>query len=294
MMEGGPERGPVNTTGPPAPPLGLEEMAKVVVANVYSGGATVKLDLPASTTIGGLKSRLSESFAERPSPKEQRLIYCGKICDEDETLRDVLRDLSSPQTFHLVLCKERRPSPPQREEPPAAPPVVDEIPPLVDDDEEEDDDFDEMYEEALRNGGWNTTQPRFSTRLLAVVRRTAAHPIIAAFDFKLLAKLVAVVALLGHEGTRSRIAMLSFMAALAFLLQTGIARIALATILPTRPLARPSSGALTNAAFGRVVSLDAQPHSLSYDVPLFILSFFLSLAPAWRPVVSHRVPPHRD
>ncbi|KAJ1445333.1 hypothetical protein M885DRAFT_550287 [Pelagophyceae sp. CCMP2097] len=91
-----------------AAPVAGERMARVVVANVYSGGATVELEVGFSTTIASLKGRLSDAFAERPAPADQRLIYCGKICDDGDALRDVLRDFDEPQTahsFHLVLCK---------------------------------------------------------------------------------------------------------------------------------------------------------------------------------------------
>lgn len=85
-----------------------QQVAKVVVANVYAGGTTVELEVAASTTIGSLKARLADSFAERPAPSEQRLIYCGKICKDESSLRDVLRSMDAPQTLHMVLCRGPR------------------------------------------------------------------------------------------------------------------------------------------------------------------------------------------
>mmetsp|Transcript_3635 Transcript_3635/g.11199 ORF Transcript_3635/g.11199 Transcript_3635/m.11199 type:complete len:361 (-) Transcript_3635:1488-2570(-) len=349
-------------------PLGAaathEEVAKVLVANVYAGGATVELDLPASTTIGTLKDRLRDSFAERPPPSDQRLIYCGKICEQDDVkLRDVLRDLRSPQTFHLVVANRggsshppppRSPPPPPPETPP--PPQGQTVTPPAQPPSPRQHAEESTYEEALREGGWldeaqlfeeacrngqitvihlRTTTlvprrlgPSAISRAAAFARRVAAHPVVLAFDVKLLAKLAAVVALLGHDGDLYRLATLSFVAAVAFLVQTGIARAALAHLSPhllrrgddflhllrnppqrgagetpvapeTSPSETPQVSSRLSLArailTGDVPDRAALGHSfLRFDVPLFFVSFFLSLAPPWRPQPSRQPRPHQD
>lgn len=48
-------------------------------------------DLPRSTTVAGLKIRISESVQSQPSPESQRLIYRGKpIVNSHESLETIL------------------------------------------------------------------------------------------------------------------------------------------------------------------------------------------------------------
>ena len=188
--------------------------------------------------------------------------------------------------------------------------------------------------EAARQGGWTTddvveetcldghisqttTRPPFVTRANAFFRRAAAHPVVAAFDLKLLAKLCAVVALLGHDGDAYRVGVLSCLAVLTFLVQTGVARILAEALFPGRlnsttfsflnstevaeedtpPDIRPqtASRALARAALtGHVLSHEDLPRSLAFDLPLLFLTFLLSLAPAWRVVARPLQRPHQD
>ena len=48
-------------------------------------------DLPRSTTVAGLKIRISQSVQSQPSPENQRLIYRGKpIVNPHESLQTIL------------------------------------------------------------------------------------------------------------------------------------------------------------------------------------------------------------
>lgn len=62
-------------------------------------------DLVPSTTIAGLKARISQSIPNRPSPETQRLIYRGKPISNDEaTLQRVLEPANGAEySMHLVL-----------------------------------------------------------------------------------------------------------------------------------------------------------------------------------------------
>lgn len=55
-------------------------------------------DLPRSTTVTDLKTRISQSIQSQPSPGSQRLIYRGKpLINQNETLQTILEppDVSS-------------------------------------------------------------------------------------------------------------------------------------------------------------------------------------------------------
>ncbi|KAF9885904.1 hypothetical protein FE257_012194 [Aspergillus nanangensis] len=62
-------------------------------------------DVPPSSTLAGLKARISQSLPNQPSPGNQRLIYCGKpLSNDGATLQSVLEPVNlSEYSMHLVL-----------------------------------------------------------------------------------------------------------------------------------------------------------------------------------------------
>ncbi|GFF89223.1 hypothetical protein IFM60648_08655 [Aspergillus lentulus] len=62
-------------------------------------------DLPLSTTVAGLKARLTESIPSRPAPSTQRLIWRGRaLLDDAMTLESVLGPTDSTEySMHLAL-----------------------------------------------------------------------------------------------------------------------------------------------------------------------------------------------
>ncbi|KAJ8614293.1 hypothetical protein CTAYLR_001184 [Chrysophaeum taylorii] len=316
--------------------VGEHQVVKVVVANVYAGGATVELEVAASTTIGSLKARLFNSFASRPVPSEQRLIYCGKICQDEASLRDVLRSLESPQTFHLVMCRQQQqPAPAAR---PAKVPPSHALPAKVLEATGAAYDFHlalaAVYAEALRQGAWThqarsvldqaaanarlfeTTPPRLGVlaaaglsprqppppprpnRVAAAWDRLRANRVFALMDLKLALKLAVVVALLGHDGDLPRLVVLSLLAFLAFSVQTGLARLFAEDLgarlrfldddddrdVDWRQLLRRT------LATGRIASRTANLNPF-LEATIFLATFAVSLAPAWRPTAIIPAPP---
>lgn len=233
----------------PMPVVDSAELAKVIVANVYAGGATVELELPWTTTILGLKGLVAARFASAPS--EQRLIYCGKICKDDEQLKDVMT--GSP-TFHLVVTKR----------------------------EVDSTDYNyhlamaAVYAEALREGRWMPSRTTRVTQFAARIRRNRA---VAALDFKLALKLAVAVALLGHDGNLVRLAVLSWLALVAYAVQTGLARMLLENV----SVAPADSGILRQLASGRIPRGADRRLYAPLEFLIFVLTFAVSLAPAWRP-----------
>ncbi|KAF7169773.1 hypothetical protein CNMCM5623_002402 [Aspergillus felis] len=83
-------------------------------------------DLPLSTTVAGLKARLTESIPSRPAPSHQRLIWRGRaLLDDAMTLENVLGPMDSTEySMHLALpppstAGSARTSIPSASEPPA-------------------------------------------------------------------------------------------------------------------------------------------------------------------------------
>eukprot|EP00009_Paramoeba_aestuarina_P001918 CAMPEP_0201509452 /NCGR_PEP_ID=MMETSP0161_2-20130828/2494_1 /ASSEMBLY_ACC=CAM_ASM_000251 /TAXON_ID=180227 /ORGANISM="Neoparamoeba aestuarina, Strain SoJaBio B1-5/56/2" /LENGTH=332 /DNA_ID=CAMNT_0047904403 /DNA_START=56 /DNA_END=1054 /DNA_ORIENTATION=+ len=74
---------------------------------------------PTWLTISELKEQLSSSFTTQPPVTAQRLIYGGKILQDNMSVGEVLaqRDLSTPQVFHLVISKQQPSAPEPQPQP---------------------------------------------------------------------------------------------------------------------------------------------------------------------------------
>lgn len=67
-------------------------LVKLRVTNVYTANSSSKdLDLDTTATIWELKILLQKSFDSQPAPQEQRLIFRGKLCEEEHQLGHILR-----------------------------------------------------------------------------------------------------------------------------------------------------------------------------------------------------------
>jgi hypothetical protein len=64
-------------------------------------------DLPLSTTVAGLKARLTESIPSRPAPSNQRLIWRGRaLLDDAMTLESVLGPTDVCSTANSLYLAE--------------------------------------------------------------------------------------------------------------------------------------------------------------------------------------------
>lgn len=68
------------------------------------------------STVLDVKKQILEEWPTHPSPKDQRLVYAGKLLEDDTILKDVLRledarDENDAFTIHLV-CRITTPPPP--------------------------------------------------------------------------------------------------------------------------------------------------------------------------------------
>ncbi|XP_012787797.2 homocysteine-responsive endoplasmic reticulum-resident ubiquitin-like domain member 2 protein isoform X1 [Sorex araneus] len=62
----------------------------------------------ADWTVGRLKAHLSHVYPNRPPPKDQRLVYSGRLLSDHLQLKDILRKQDEYHLFHLV-CITRLP-----------------------------------------------------------------------------------------------------------------------------------------------------------------------------------------
>jgi hypothetical protein len=67
---------------------------KILVKSVYERNLSITLDMISSETILNMKEQLQEILEYKPLPKDQRLIFGGKICDNIQTLAQVLKRVS--------------------------------------------------------------------------------------------------------------------------------------------------------------------------------------------------------
>ena len=74
----------------------------------------LRLTVPVAGTVADIKRVLTTAHPEHPEVHEQRLIFAGRLLENGSKTSEVLRqrDLSEPQTFHLMLPIKERPEPP--------------------------------------------------------------------------------------------------------------------------------------------------------------------------------------
>ncbi|KAG1695150.1 hypothetical protein DVH05_020791 [Phytophthora capsici] len=101
----------------------------LVVRNVYTPSQSLSLSADLQTLVGELKRRLSVEFPSSPAVSTQKLIFGGKICGDDEPLKQILAqvqkdaDSDEPVVFHLLVSSSglrKSAEPKQRHEPEAA------------------------------------------------------------------------------------------------------------------------------------------------------------------------------
>ncbi|OQR97674.1 hypothetical protein ACHHYP_10138 [Achlya hypogyna] len=114
--------------------MNVEDMLiKVAVKNVYERDMTVSLEMAASSTVLMLKEYLHERF--QALPNHQRLIFGGKICENTQTLAQVLKRMEPNEvyTFHLLVSNPDKTAPPSRpaSEPAAVPVPAPVAPPVA-------------------------------------------------------------------------------------------------------------------------------------------------------------------
>mmetsp|Transcript_11121 Transcript_11121/g.13745 ORF Transcript_11121/g.13745 Transcript_11121/m.13745 type:complete len:315 (-) Transcript_11121:634-1578(-) len=144
-------------------------------------------------------------------------------------------------------------------------------------------------------------ESRLAAHIQRVVRQFQSHPLVASFDIKLFIKLAVIVALLGHDSQPRRFIMLAIFAFIAYCIQTGVARLILNSIFGRDNLhflhrgtnvfgdVQQDTAENTSAAFffnlflGHIPTSNSRPFGFFFELGIFFATFFISLAPPWRP-----------
>ena len=81
-----------------------DAIVELVVKNPYTHRA-FSCSVATRTTISEIKHVLEESYVGRPKPRNQRLVFFGKIHPDSASLASIFKgqDLSKPQTCHLII-----------------------------------------------------------------------------------------------------------------------------------------------------------------------------------------------
>jgi hypothetical protein len=90
----------------------MAETVHIVIKNPSQSG-DFRIEMPINNSVLQLKQKLEQSYDSRPPPANQKLIFAGRLLQDDALLSDILRqhDISIPQTFHLVIRPNAPPQP---------------------------------------------------------------------------------------------------------------------------------------------------------------------------------------
>ncbi|XP_074055356.1 homocysteine-responsive endoplasmic reticulum-resident ubiquitin-like domain member 2 protein [Macrotis lagotis] len=94
-------------SGAEAPPVTLV----IKTPNQRYGDQTVRC--PARWSVGRLKAHLAQAYPGQPAPKDQRLVYSGRLLPDHLQLKDILRKQDEYHMVHLVCASRSPPGTPQ-------------------------------------------------------------------------------------------------------------------------------------------------------------------------------------
>ena len=76
----------------------------VVVKNPYATSDSFYMVLPTALRVCDLKKRLSVTYPSHPPIDTQRIIHCGRLCADDDTLKSLLSHSADDSvTLHLAI-----------------------------------------------------------------------------------------------------------------------------------------------------------------------------------------------
>lgn len=117
----------VDDAGPaPTQPTSNEDSITIIVKNPTDrpGTPPFTLSLPYTSTVAQIKENLASAYPGSPPVQSQRLIYAGKLLQNNSKLPDIMpnADLSAAHTVHLVVSP-RGNQPHQTRQPTTTPPT---------------------------------------------------------------------------------------------------------------------------------------------------------------------------
>lgn len=101
------------------------QTVNLTIKNANTRFADFQIEIPLKDTIATLKQRLSEQYPENPPPSAQKLIFSGRLLQDQSTLEEILNqhDTSFPQTFHIVINRLQMQQQQQQQQQEQRPPV---------------------------------------------------------------------------------------------------------------------------------------------------------------------------
>mmetsp|Transcript_319 Transcript_319/g.844 ORF Transcript_319/g.844 Transcript_319/m.844 type:complete len:280 (-) Transcript_319:263-1102(-) len=278
---------------------------ETIIRNPYAPGKHFKLKLEKSFTVLQLKEKLRQDYDSHPPVKKQRIVHNGRLLSDSVRLEEITN--GPALVLHLVvkgLTLDSIVTPSYSGTP--FPVYTQYIPQfsvtsnghgvkkhkLVKKVKLEDMQSREPAETAKRAPHRSAASPRESKTDVAQQldaksgERPQAQPN-RYINLKLAAKLLVLIFLFGQDGDSTRLFMLCFAAVITYIHQMGF----LWNAIPRQfapngiPEARqPAPMEAVDTRRGRTGT--ARPLSAVSYVERFIVGFFASLIPSWRPHVS--------
>jgi len=284
----------------------MAQSVQLVIKSPSSSVGDFNIEMDLSKDVGYLKQQLTERHPLKPLVERQKLIFAGKLLQNESPLLEVLSqyDTTIPQSFHLVISKPTTTSLPQNSPQPRFQPGF--IPQNINYQQ-----FQYQFQLNNRNPQFNGVG-QINPQQFAQQQQPQAQPQVVPDNanrgdgtstFYLLFRLALLVYILSSGGGSFRLFVLSVGAVLIFLYQTGILRITTfitvhhAQNIPQNPQNRQQENENQEEVQQDQPPVERQPQPQNQNRGLFgeisalILPFFCSLFPTWQPnAVANPVP----
>jgi len=281
-------------------------MSKVllVIKNPVNQSYDFKVEVELQKTVGELKQLISQQYPNNPAPQAQRLIFAGKLLEDQFTLDDLLKqhDTSFPQTFHLVVktqpTAQPTPATPVQTTPLANNPVppragmpfngpygygfVGQVPPHFQRQQFNFQQFGNFYPPGF-------VPPHPPQQQPAPAPQPAQQG--GNNNMGLLFKLAFLVMILGQGGSTERTVLLAVGAFIAYLYQTGRLRVnVVRRFTPQQANANANAAGNTDANNANADAPVART-GLWNEIVDLVVPFVCSLVPSWSPNPQAVPPP---
>lgn len=227
-------------------------------------------------TIWDLKQRLSQVYPSKPDPQHQKLVYAGRLLENDKQLKDIIQsDRPATFVFHLVVSQPQPPTPP---------PIYHQ--PIPNHQPQNNDFFAQRFGNPPPA---NQFQPNpWVQQQQQQPQRPANHHPQQNYIW-LIAKLALLVYIFGQGGSSSRIAFLSIAAFVIFLYQTGLLPFSFEFRVPQRNVGNVNQENRTEQRNEQLNDGEQaqRPRGIIGEIYGIIIPFFLSLFPTWQPQMQN-------
>lgn len=82
----------------------MAESVRIVIKNPTQS-TDHRLEAPLNSTVGDLKQKLSQQYVNNPAPSSQKLIFAGRLLQDEAILSDILRQVRNIYNPHNEYSK---------------------------------------------------------------------------------------------------------------------------------------------------------------------------------------------